>query len=105
MPKLRVDFGPVRHRVFDQHRELPWSILQVRREPRRLTLSIPEDLLGRKLKKNFHPRRSGDVRKTMGDITAIKRDLKFRPQFKFEAGLKETFAYFSQKDRWKIDLG
>jgi LmbE family N-acetylglucosaminyl deacetylase len=47
MPKLRVDFGPVRHRVFDQHRELPWSILQVRREPRRLTLSIPEDLLGR----------------------------------------------------------
>jgi nucleoside-diphosphate-sugar epimerase len=66
---------------------------------------ILEDLLGRKLKKNFHPRRSGDVRKTMGDITAIKRDLKFRPQFKFEAGLKETFAYFSQKDRWKIDLG
>lgn len=46
MPKLRIDFGALRHRVFDQGRELPWKSIEVDREPRRITLWIPLELMG-----------------------------------------------------------
>ena len=66
--------------------------------------SVLEKLVGRKLEKTFRPRRAGDVRKTMGDISAARRDLKFRPQYRFPSGFRKTFDYFSQNDRWKIRL-
>lgn len=66
--------------------------------------AILEKIMGRRLEKKFYPKREGDVRKTWGDITAIKRELKFKPRFRFEAGFTETFKYFSQADRWKIKL-
>lgn len=64
-------------------------------------IAILEKIMGQKLKKKFFPRRAGDVRKTWGDISRIARDLKFGSPVQFEAGLRKTFDFFSENNRWR----
>ena len=56
-----------------------------------------EKTLGRKLKITFHPKRTGDVRKTNADISKARRLLKFRPKTTFEQGLRNTWDYFMRE--------
>ncbi|MBI4217631.1 MAG: SDR family oxidoreductase [Elusimicrobia bacterium] len=64
-------------------------------------IQMIEKMTGKSLKKVFYPKREGDVRKTYADTAAIQRDLKFKPQFTFEQGLKSTFDYFAHDGVWK----
>ncbi|MBI2069060.1 MAG: SDR family oxidoreductase [Elusimicrobia bacterium] len=57
-------------------------------------IRIIEKIIGRKLEKQFQPRRHGDVRKTSASIAKARRLLKFKPQMAFEAGLLATWRYF-----------
>jgi UDP-glucose 4-epimerase len=54
-----------------------------------------EKILGRRLEKNFLPRRKGDIRKTYADISLAKKLLKFKPLVMFPEGLRLTWDYFS----------
>ena len=51
-------------------------------------------LLGKKIEPEFAPVRRGDVRKTMADITKMKKMLKIQPQVDFGTGLKKTLEWF-----------
>jgi LmbE family N-acetylglucosaminyl deacetylase len=51
MPKLRVMFGEVGHRVLEQTRELPADTVQFRRQPQQITVRIPLETMG-------HPERA-----------------------------------------------
>jgi LmbE family N-acetylglucosaminyl deacetylase len=46
MPKIHIEFGAVEHRIFDQGNRLPMSSISVKRLPRRITMTIPLELLG-----------------------------------------------------------
>ena len=54
-------------------------------------------LLGKKYEPEFAPMRKGDVRKTMADISKMKRDLKIEPEVGFDEGLKKTLEWFQGK--------
>lgn len=60
-------------------------------------VAVIEDVLGKKVKKRFTPPRRGDVRRTFASIAAIRRDLGYRPAWSFDAGLRETIAYFRSR--------
>lgn len=47
MPKIRVEFGALRHRVFNGKETIPWSSVNVRRQAHQVTVWIPLNLLGR----------------------------------------------------------
>ncbi|MBI4377400.1 MAG: SDR family oxidoreductase [Elusimicrobia bacterium] len=57
-------------------------------------IRVIEKIMGKKLEKNFHPKRAGDVRKTYADISRAKRLLGYRPVMNFENGLRDTWDYF-----------
>jgi len=57
-------------------------------------IRVIERLCGRKLERNHHPKRQGDVRKTCADISAARRVLGFKPVMNFEDGLADTWEYF-----------
>lgn len=59
--------------------------------------SLLEKFLGYKLEKKFMPRRAGDVRKTMADISLIKKDLGYKPEIGFEEGLFKTLVWFKER--------
>lgn len=54
-----------------------------------------ENILGRKIKKVFSPKRKGDIRKTFSDISLAGKVLKYKPLVGFPEGLKLTWDYFS----------
>lgn len=58
-------------------------------------IALLERIIGRKLKKNFHPKRAADVRKTYADIAKAKRLLGYKPQTAFASGLAKTWGYFT----------
>ena len=63
-------------------------------------LSIIENLnklLGKDLKPEFAPTRRGDVRKTMADISKMKKLLHITPGVDFKSGLKKTLEWFGVK--------
>lgn len=47
-------------------------------------------LLGTKIAPKHEPARAGDVRMSMADISAARRDLEYNPQVMFEEGLRKT---------------
>lgn len=53
-----------------------------------------ESIVGRKLERRHTPMRQGDVRKTQADISKARRLLGYKPKMGFEAGLRDTWAYF-----------
>ena len=60
-----------------------------------------EKIIGKKLQKEFYPKRNGDVRKTYSSIQALKKDFNYTPKVNFEQGLNATYRYFAEKDRWR----
>ena len=60
-----------------------------------------EKIMKIKLPRRFSPKREGDVRKTYASISPLRKDMKFNPQINFQAGLKKTLEFFSEKNRWK----
>ena len=55
-----------------------------------------EEILGRKLEKNFLPKRAGDVRRTWANISKARRDMGYKPRVGFQDGLKATWEYFEK---------
>jgi len=51
-------------------------------------------LLGKKITPKFAPTRKGDVRKTIADISKMKKLLKVEPKVNFKSGLKKTLEWF-----------
>ena len=51
-------------------------------------------LLGKKITPKFAPTRKGDVRKTIADISKMKKLLKVEPKVDFKSGLKKTLEWF-----------
>jgi UDP-glucose 4-epimerase len=56
-----------------------------------------ETILGRRLKREFQPKRAGDVRKTWANISRARRELGYKPLVNFNDGLKATWEYFSKR--------
>src|SRR3989338_764255 len=58
-----------------------------------------KQILGKpKIQPKFMPKRAGDVRRTFADITEAKKILGFRPQTRFEPGLKKTVQWFLESN-------
>ncbi len=66
----------------------------------RFTLNQLLDLLaeisGKKVTAQFVDPRPGDIKHSLADIEAAKRDLGYAVEFDFKSGLKETFAWFTK---------
>jgi UDP-glucose 4-epimerase len=58
-------------------------------------VALLERWLGRRLKRAHSPTRVGDVRHTLADIGAAKRDLRYEPLVDFETGLRRTVDFFT----------
>jgi nucleoside-diphosphate-sugar epimerase len=57
-------------------------------------ITVLNSILGKKLQPTFGPPRKGDVRKTIADITKMKKLLGRKPAVGFEEGLKLTVEWF-----------
>ncbi len=57
-------------------------------------IDILERLLGVKANRRFEPMQSGDVERTYADMTALERDLGFRPQTSLEVGLGKFVDWY-----------
>jgi UDP-glucose 4-epimerase len=64
-------------------------------------IRLLELLMKKPLKKNFFPKREGDVRKTCADVLAILMDIKFHSEVSFKDGFVETFKFFAENGRWQ----
>ncbi len=51
-------------------------------------------ILDKNIKPIFQPRRAGDVRKTLADITKLKTKLEIKDFIQFEKGLEKTIEWF-----------
>ena len=54
-------------------------------------------ILGKNIEPVFEPKRQGDVRKTLADITGLKTKLGIKNFIRFEEGLKRTTEWFSRE--------
>jgi nucleoside-diphosphate-sugar epimerase len=59
-------------------------------------VSAMEKIFNKEIKINFKPKRPGDVRHSMADITLAKRNLKFKQVVSFDKGLKETIQWYTK---------
>lgn len=64
-------------------------------------INILNELLGKDIKPTFGPKRAGDVRRTLADISEIKKALNYEPRVDFKTGLKKTLMWFEQN---KVEL-
>ena len=53
-------------------------------------------ILGKSIKPAFEPKRQGDVRKTLADVTKLKTKLGIKNFIRFEEGLKRTVEWFKE---------
>lgn len=60
-------------------------------------IALLEKLLGKTLRIDYTPARSGDVRHTLADITRAGRQIGYHPMTTFEEGLVQTITYFKGK--------
>jgi nucleoside-diphosphate-sugar epimerase len=54
-------------------------------------------ILGKDVKPVFEPKRPGDVKDTLADISKAKKLIGFKPEIGFEEGLKKTIEYFAKR--------
>lgn len=59
-------------------------------------LTMVGEIMGKKLTAQYAPPRPGDIKHSLADISAAKRDLNYSVAFDFRSGLKETVRWFSQ---------
>ena len=67
----------------------PYSILDI--------VKHLNKFLGKSFKPEFAPTRKGDVRKTIADISKLKKILKVEPEVNFETGLEKTLEWFRSR--------
>ena len=60
-------------------------------------VSVLNKIMKKNIKPIFTPPRSGDVFRTLADISKAKRLLNFKPQIDFEEGLRLTVKWFQEK--------
>ena len=60
------------------------------------TLALIQEILGKRVPTKYVDPRPGDIRHSLADIEAAKRDLGYTVDFDFKTGLKETVAWFSK---------
>lgn len=73
---------------------------------RRITVNVLletlQEIIGVETEPRHEAERPGDVRHSMGDVTALSRDTGFEPAFDLETGLRETVRWFEEHpERWK----
>lgn len=56
-------------------------------------------ILGKDIKPVFGPRRAGDVKHTLADISKAKKILKYHPLVNFDGGLKNTVKWFLKESK------
>ncbi|MBI4370876.1 MAG: NAD-dependent epimerase/dehydratase family protein [Elusimicrobia bacterium] len=59
-------------------------------------IRVLERILGRRLERRLHPKRSGDVRRTWADNRKARRLLGYKPLVAFEPGLRDTWDWFAK---------
>lgn len=57
-------------------------------------LASLQKLLGTSIEPRFEPPRAGDVRESIADISLARELLAYEPQVDFEAGLRQSLAYY-----------
>ena len=61
-------------------------------------IDIVNKILGKDVKPRFEPKREGDVRKTLADITELKTKLGINSFVQFEDGIKSTIEWFRKQE-------
>lgn len=79
----------IKHEIFNVANGESHSILEL--------VKALNKIIGKNVKPNLLPKRSGDVFKTQADISKIKRRLRFKVDVGFEDGLKKTVEYFKKE--------
>lgn len=82
---LHLD-GAVPHKVYNLGNHRPEKLMDM--------ISLLEDALGRKAKRNFLPMQPGDVYATYADISTSHADFGFSPEVNLEAGLNKFAAWY-----------
>lgn len=83
--------------------EVPYKVYNIgNNQPVELMkfISVLEDKLGRKAKKNFLPIQAGDVPETYADIDDLMQDVGFRPDTPIERGIEQFVQWY--KSYYKI---
>ncbi len=71
-----------------------YNIGNHRCEPLMRLIEVLEACLGRKAEINFQPMQPGDVKETYADISAIARDLGYKPTTPIDVGVPKFVAWF-----------
>lgn len=58
--------------------------------------AVLRDLLGKDMKPVFGPERKGDIRYSGADISKIRRNLGYAPEYDFEKGIKEAIQWYKE---------
>ena len=75
-----------RHRIYNIGNSHPEQLLRL--------IEVIEDSLGRKAERILEPMQPGDVKETYADLTAIHRDLGFRPTTNIEEGIPRFISWY-----------
>ncbi len=89
----RLDSSSAPYRVYNIGNEHP--------EPLERFISVLEDGLGKKAKKNYLPMQAGDVYMTSADTSALYRDFGWKPSTPLESGLAKFCEWYKEKKIWQ----
>jgi UDP-glucuronate 4-epimerase len=76
------------HRVYNIGNNHPEQLLRL--------IEVLEESLGRKSERILQPMQPGDVKETYADLTAIQRDLGFKPTITIEQGVPQFTAWYRE---------
>jgi UDP-glucuronate 4-epimerase len=82
----RPPSGRTPHRVYNIGNSRSEQLLDM--------ISLLEDCLGRKAERELLPMQEGDIKATFADLTAIERDLGFRPTTPISAGVPRFVDWY-----------
>ena len=86
-PENGSDTG-LRHRIYNIGNSHPEQLLRL--------IEIIEDSLGKKAERILEPMQLGDIKETYADLTAIHRDLEFRPKTNIEDGIPRFISWYKE---------
>ena len=75
-----------RHRIYNIGNSQPERLLRL--------IEVIEDSLGKKAERILEPMQPGDIKETYADLTAIQRDLGFRPTTNIEDGIPRFISWY-----------
>jgi len=58
--------------------------------------AVLNELLGKDLKPVFGAERKGDIRHSGADISKIRKNLDYAPEYDFEKGIKEAIRWYKE---------